>query len=183
MLDKLIKIIFILIISGCGGSDGGSNPAAPTMGFSSADFMPTAASPASGTVSLQKNSINGDTVYIDVKITDMNYVFGGSIYLNYDPGKVNWSGKYQPGTFLENISAPIYMVALGGGEGTLVIGVSLMAPSSTHSGSGVLITIPFQVIAAGTSAISFSGVSALFDDATPNHLAVSSWDGGTITGY
>lgn len=158
----------------CGGDTSGPSLVA--------DF--TAVSPASNSVSLQKNRTSGDTVYLDVKATDVGNVFGASVKLEYDASNVKWGGTYETGAFFTG--SPTYNVALDGitGEGKLVIGVAMQSGSPMVSGSGVIVTIPFRVIATGNTPIAFSVDSKLTDNASPipNVVSATSWDGGTLIG-
>lgn len=187
-----ILLLLTVVLSSCGwcpstntpfkSCGGGSN--SPTGASLVADFL--ASSPASNSVSLQKNRISGDTVYLDVKATGVNGVFGASIKFNYDATKVKWGGTHETGNFLEGGgSSPTYQVALDGstGEGKLVVGVALSSGTPV-SGNGTIVTIPFKVIASGNTNITFSGDSKLTDNASPvpSVVSVTSWDGGTVKG-
>ena len=156
----------------------GGDPSGPSI---VADF--TAGTPASNSISLQKNRTSGDTVYLDIKATGVGNVFGASLKLEYDPSKVKWGGTYEEGDFFTG--SPTYNVALDGstGEGKLVIGVSLQSGDTMVSGDGVIITIPLRVIESGNTAIAFSRDSKLTDNVSPipNEVSVS-FSEGTIQG-
>jgi hypothetical protein len=148
-------------------------------------FVPSSSGLSSGPVTLQKNSINGDIVEVDVKISKVNSVFGASIKIAYDAKKLNWTGSYRKGDFLEKGSTlPSYQAALDGdsGEGRLIIGVSLIPPAVPISGSGTIITIPFKVIAKGKSTISL--YDSIVADSSANAIAtITDYKAGTITGF
>lgn len=169
--------IVFLITPSCSESD---NTVTPVL----YDFSP-ASSASSGSVTLQKNSVAGDVVIVDVLVTGVNGVFSADIKLEYDSSQVRWGGYKVKGNFLElNGSVPTYNVKLYNGiEGKLVIGASLIAPDGEVSGSGTLLSLPFKVLGSGSWAVSFSD-SKLTDSTAPipNEIPVS-WYGGTITGY
>ena len=174
----VIALFFIISVSGCGSPYKGG----PAL---TAYFTSLSSNPYPGSLTLQKNSANKDTVYIDVKVTKVNNVFGASIKIDYDASKVKWAGSYREGDFLEKSGAsPTYRIALDGneGEGRLVVGVSLVSPVVPVSGSGTVITIPFKVIARGDSAISLYD-SILADSFAKRIIIITRDKGGMIAGF
>ncbi len=178
-MNKLIKtittVLFVTALASCCDSGGTTGPSY------SADFT---ASAAGGTpsVTLQKSSVSGATVNVNIEVTGVSNFYGADIKLTYDATKVKWGGSYQAGTVLEANGTVNYLVGLDGGvEGTVVVGASLQGVASpVATATGVLVTIPFTVISTGASAIDFT----LFDfyDNLPAAVTVSSSTGGTISG-
>ncbi len=161
-------------LAACGGS-GTSGPSY------TADFT-AAGGGGAQSVTLQKNSVSGATVYVNIVVTEVSNLYGADIKLSYDPAKVKWGGSYQAGTVLEASGTVNYLVGLdGGSEGTVVVGASLQGGATpVNPATGVLVTIPFTVIATGASAIDFA-VADLYDSA-PSGVTVSSMSGGTMSG-
>lgn len=175
---KAVYISCCLIFMASCGNGGGSSPVSPSL---TADFVALTSSPASGSVTLQKNRVVGDVVYVDVKITNLSHVFGADIRLDYDKSKVHWTGSYEPGNFLEKGGTPQYWISSTGDEFTVVL---FGGQGTEVGGSGVLLTIPFKVTASVDVAISFNLASRMTDSTAPNPatIAVSSWNGGTVKG-
>jgi len=172
-------ILFSLSAVSCGGGGGGGGSPAGPSGLI-AGFVSEPA--ANVSVSLEKYSVSGDTVYLAVKINSVDNVFGANLKIVYDETKATWGGTWQPGTFLEAGGATNYEVNLDGSEeeGLLLVGV---AGSSEVSGSGTLIIIPFRVVAVASSEITFSTDSKLRDGTEPIPLEIPvSFTGGTISG-
>lgn len=180
-LHFFLLIVPLSLIS-CGGS-GGSSPAGPVISKLNAQFTPSAPSPPSNSVTLQKESLSKSIVYIKILATQVTGVYDATFSLDYDSTKVKWTGQQFSGGFFETSAVPLYAVALDGGvgEGRLVVGVTLTGGATPVSGDGVIITIPFQVIKAGTSSIDFDVNAALYDN-TLTAIAGPTWSGGDITG-
>jgi len=179
MIILLRNFLYLLLLSVFFSACGGSGSTDVSTSASPASFV-AEKSAVPGSVTLQDGGGTGDTIYIDVVLTDVNNVFSTSIYLDYDPLVVNWSGSSSSGDFLEKSgSSPVYSLSLQNGiEGTLVIGISLLNPATPVSGSGTMVTIPFKVLARGSSPVTFSNLQVF--NALPSEIGVSS-GGGTIT--
>ncbi len=175
MTEILLTTLFIATLTACGGSSGTTGPSY------TADFTASAAG-AAPSVTMQKSSVSGSTVYVNIIVTEVNNLYGADIKLTYDATKVKWGGSYQAGTVLEANGTVNYLVGLdGGAEGTVVVGASLQGGAApVNPANGVLITIPFTVIATGSSAIDFT-VTDLYDN-VPASVTVSSSTGGTMNG-
>ncbi len=180
-MNKMIKIIttliFVTILAACGGSGSGSTGPSYT-----ADFT-AAGGGGAQSVTLQKGSVSGATVYVNIVVTEVNNLYGADIRLSYDAAKVKWGGSYEAGTVLEAKEVTVnYLVRLSGGsEGTVLVGASRQGEvDSVPTATGVLVTIPFTVIATGLSDIDFA-VTDLYDNA-PSSVTVLSTSGGVIDG-
>ena len=175
IIYTIVTVIFISTLSACGGG-GGGGPAGPSY---TADFTDDAAG-ATPRVYLQKNSASGNTVYLDVMVAGVTNLHGASLKLDYNSTKVKWGGSHQVGTVL---TGGLDESGLDAGiEGSVVIGVT---GTGEVAGEGVIVTVPFTVIAAGDSAITIDAARSALTDSTspdPNVLNVSFWDGGTISG-
>ena len=190
-MNTIIKAIFTVILmtalSACGG--GGGGPTEPTdtgitdTGLTdtglTADFTPASTSSSSGTVTLQKSSTSGDTVYLDILATGVTGVFGADIKIDYDATKVSWGGSHQVGGQFAGGNS--YSSLDGGVEGRVVIGVT---GTSEASGDIVIVTVPFKVIGRGGSSITISTDSQLTDSTAPvpAEISISSWHGGDVEG-
>ena len=177
IIYAITTAILISTFTACGGSSGGGG-VGPSY---TADFSDGTAG-AEPCVTLQKSSVSGSTVYVNIVVTGVSNLYGADIKLTYDAAKVKWGGSHEEGTVLEANGTVTYLVGLdSGAEGTLVIGVSLQGNATpVASATGVLVTIPFTVIATGTSPIDFT-VTDLYDN-IPVAMTVSSTAGGTISG-
>ena len=186
IVKKIVTFSFIFFLASCGGGGGGggspTGPATPVAGF-----LPDGSKLINGSVTLQENSSNGDIVNIDIYINGNDGVSAAIIKLVYDPSLLNWDGTYQTGDFLENGGTPEYIAHLQGGEGTLSIAVSLVRGNTgVSSVEGVLITIPFKVLASGNATVEFTSDSSLLDSSKNKITDAASnpgfWSGGTVSG-
>lgn len=177
-MKKLILTIAAVLLTStltaCGGGGGGSSsPVGPSY---TGDF--TGSAPEVGGAALQKSSASGDTIYVDIEVDGVSNFFGADIRISIDDSMVALGGDCSAGALLPGATA---YCSQSGNE--IIIGVSLVSPASPVSGSGVIVTVPLKVTAAGVSAVDF-GVAALYDNGSPipAQVTVNSWTGGMISG-
>ena len=175
-LTKTIFTIFLMtLLSACGGGGGGGG-VGPSY---TADFM-AAVGGASPRVYLQENRVDGSTIYLDVVVEGVSNLHGAAIKIDYNATMVQWGGSHTAGSLLTG--GMDYSNLDGGLEGSVVIGVT---GTGEVAGNGVIVTVPFKVIATGDSAITIDAARSDLTDSSspdPNILTVNSWDGGTISG-
>lgn len=128
-------------------------------------------------VYLSKNRTMGSIVYLDVVVATVIDLHRAVIKINYEPGKVKWEESHTLGTLL---TGGLDSSGLDGGlEGSFVIDV---VGTGDVPGNGVIITIPFMVIALGDSPITIDAVGSVLTDSFSNPLTIDTWDGGKISG-
>lgn len=109
----------------------------------------------------------------------MTSLHGASIKIDYNASKVKWGGFHQVGDLLTGGFDDSGLA--GGVEGSVVLGVT---GTGEVDGEGVIVTVPFVVIASGNSFITINGTESKLTDSKspPIEHTVSSWEGGTIIG-
>ena len=156
------------------GGGGGSSPTGPgtTVAFSG--------SSSGYNVYMARNSSlsSGSVLAVDIKVDSVSNVFGAAFDIDFDSTKMTYS-SYSAGSFLETggNSVSYQPVTQSGNSGKLIVGVSRQAPSGGQSGSGILVTLKFNVT--GGTSVSFSN-NALKDSS--NNTVSATWSsGGTVT--
>lgn len=163
----LLTLILISTLTACG--DWSTDPSS-TVDFTAA---PAGVAPR---VYLSKNRTIGSTVYLDVMVDTVNNLRDAVIKIVYDVSKVQWGGSHTLGSLL---AGGLDSSGLDGGlEGSFVIDV---VGTGDVPGNGVIVTIPFMVIALGDSPITIDAVGSVLTDSFSNPLTIDTWDGGTIS--
>jgi LysM repeat protein len=145
-----------------------SAPIAPVL---AADTV-VSLSPASGTLNV------GDTLVVDVMVSNVTALFGAEFHLTFDAGKLEVVDQ-SPGTEGTQIAmgsflSPDFIAqnTANNATGKVDFGVSQMSPHGPVSGTGVLAKITFKAKASGTANLTFSSV--LLADASGTQIQASS---------
>lgn len=175
-MKKLILTIAAVLLTSTLTACGGGSSSSPVGASYTVDF--TGSAPEAGGAALQKSSVSGDTIYVDIEVDGVSNLFGADIKLSIDDSMIALGGDCSAGALLSGATA---YCSQSGNE--ITIGVSLVSPASPVSGSGIIVTVPLKVTAAGVSAVDF-GLAALYDNGSPipARVTVNSWTGGTISG-
>ena len=175
-------LVLALVAVGCGG---GGDSSGGTVGGSTglaADFTASVAAPGAKTVSLQKGTVNGDVITLQVTLTDTTNVYGIAFDLLYDGAKAQYL-SWSAGSFLETGgNTPTYQVA-SPTDGRVVVGASRSgnAGGVNASGTKTVINLNFRVQQAGDNALSFTQ-GAVYDPSNPPQaISGITWSGGTLT--
>jgi len=160
------------LITACGGGGGGgggpTEPPPPTRGIV---FTPGSAV-TSGISLAAAAAPDNSTLVLEVRANSVTDLYGVAFNLRY-PNTVLRYVRATQGTFLTGASLQI---AEGAG-GALIIGLSKLGTAAGSSGSGVLLTLEFQSVAAGDGSFSFANNTAI--NSTAQTLSSLSWSAGT----
>jgi hypothetical protein len=156
---------------------------------------PSRATPETAVVSVDPAKLNlttayvGQTIQLNVSITNVQGLWGWALQnVNFDP-KVLKVTNVQEGPFLKSQSQTFFLWAsnstLAFSEGDIPEINCAFGEDTTVNGTGVLATLSFKVVAAGTSPISI-GAAALMSDIASNQLDENNeisctWTNGTVT--
>ncbi len=180
----LATIVALTSVVACGG--GGSDPVNDGGGGSSlisADFTPSTPNPGADMVTLQKGTANANNVVVDVRVTDVNGVFGASFDVLYNTAQAAFVG-YTAGDALAGGNTPLYDVQQPT-PGRLVVFATRQGAGATGvdiTGTKTLIKLTFRVDRAGSSTMSFQNGELLDDQNPPQPIPGIAWSGGTLTG-
>lgn len=182
MIEKSIRaIIFIGIITlihGCGGSGGDSGLA------TSSSKMITFKSSTLGdkTVNMVQNSniSNGDTLAINVTVNNLSNVYGIGFDIDFDSSKLSYDG-YVSGNYLEKGGNTVnYIITTqSGNSGKLIAGISRLGSVGGISGSGMMVTLKFKVVSAGSTSLTFSNNVVM--DSSNQSIPGITWNSGLAT--
>jgi len=154
-----------------------SAPIAPVL---AADTV-VSLSPASGSLNV------GDTLVVDVMVSNVTALFGAEFHLTFDAAKLEVvdadagtdGAQIALGSFLSNDF--VAQNIADNAAGKVDFGVSQMSPHGPVSGNGVLAKITFRAKAAGTANLSFSSV--LLADASGTQIQATAQNGAlTVAG-
>jgi hypothetical protein len=169
-----LAVPLLLVLAACGGGGGGSSgPTAPPPPTPGIVFTPASAG-ASGITLTAATAPNTSTLLLEVRANSVTDLYGVAFDLKYPNTVLRYVGATQ-GTFLPGAT----FQAVEGPAGTLVVGLSKLGTTAGTSGSGVLMTLQFQSVAAGTGAFTFTNNQAI--DSTFTNLTGLSWSAGTAT--
>jgi len=171
--------VFVLALAGCGGGGGGGSPPTPTTPPPTVTFTATAA-PGSGSVSLQPGAGSGGSVLVlEVTATELTAAYGIAFDLVY-PASVVTYRSFSEGSFLGGGSggSSTSVQVAESSSGTLVVGATRLGDIGSVTGSGIVLTLTFDVAAAGNGSISFSS-NQLYDEKGNIQPGIN-WLGGTV---
>jgi hypothetical protein len=97
---------------------------------------------------------------VDVVLTGARDITSVPFHLQFDPGVLQYVGA-RTGPALNGRSLqPIFLASVNPGRpGDLAVGLSFVRSSGSFNGSGAILHIDFQAIAAGTSDVLFDRAS------------------------
>lgn len=151
ILIALITTVALLLVGGCSHYSGVDTPVGPSQVTPKVFMDPFAI-----------NAINGNSFTVKVYIENVTNLYFASVYLVYDPAKVNYISSTE-GNFLNQGGVSTSFMpstsenALGNGLVKRSFGISrLDNAKGGASGTGNLFSITFKAISPGTTNISFS---------------------------
>ena len=164
----------LLALAACGGGGGGGGPTAPPPPPpSTRGIVFTPASAAANGVSLTAAAApDNSTLVLEVRANSVTDLYGVAFNLRY-PNSVLRYVRSTQGPFLAGASLQI---AEGAG-GALIVGLSKLGTAPGSNGSGVLLTLEFQSVAAGDGTFSFTNNTAI--NSAAQTITGFSWSAGT----
>jgi hypothetical protein len=104
----------------------------------------------------------GTTFQININITDVTNLWSWKVRLNWNPDVLNVTGVTE-GPFLKSVGTTLFPPPPQRPGYLTEIDSTLLSPSSAN-GSGVLVTVTFEALAAGQSAITINETQLLQPD-------------------
>ena len=152
-----------------------------TVVFSMLFFFGSSAHAADVTVSPSTITVSpGSSVTVSVVVSNVSALFGAAFDVLFNPQILSFVSA-QKGTFLEQ-GGTTNVLSTVSPAGNLIVGYSILGASAGVSGSGTLMTLTFNALAAGTSALNFQN-NALCSTGSSSGCAMitpTTWNAGTI---
>ena len=168
-----LALLLPLALLACGGGGGGGGPTAPPPPQPGIVVTPAAA-PATGISIASGAATNQSTLILEIRANSVSDLYGVAFDLRY-PSAILQLVQASSGAFLGN--ATLQSVP-GSGTGLLVVGLSKLGAVSGTTGSGVLMTLEFRAIAAGSGSFTFEQNSAVSSSGQP--ITNFGWSAGTV---
>jgi hypothetical protein len=169
-------VLFLILLAGILLSSCGNNP-----GECPESYQPSFQSQYGGgknSILLRQNSTEWTSIDVSAdRIIDA--VHSISFNLDFDSTKMTYDG-YLTGMFFEqNGSHTSYAVNLDpGNDHKIIVNISQDGSGNVATGSGIIVTLKFKLIAEGTSSISFSNDHLL--DSNGQEITIDGWLGADI---
>jgi len=161
------------VITACGGGGGGGGPTEPTPTPTPRGIVFTPGAAVTSGISLTAAAApDNSTLLLEVRANSVTDLYGVAFNLRYTNTVLRYVRATQ-GTFLTGANLQI---AEGTG-GAVIVGLSKLGTAAGSTGSGVLLTLEFQSVAAGDGTFSFTNNTAI--NSTAQTLSGLSWSAGT----
>lgn len=184
VLAVVAIVAVVATMAACGGGGGGSSPTQPTP-----TPTPTPTPPPPGiTFTAQsgggQNSISLasgpgtdlNNLVLEVRANSVQDLYGVAFDLRYP----NTILRYDSATsgFLNNGGAQVSLNLVEPSPGTLVVGYTRLGTAPGASGSGVLLTLRFSAVAAGSGNFTFAQNTAF--NPRGESIAALTWSAGSV---
>jgi hypothetical protein len=169
----------VLAFAGCGGGGGdgggGGGPIEPPP--VRIQFTP-ASSTTGAAIALATGAASTNTnLVLEVQARDVSQLYGVAFQLSYPASAVRFRRSGE-GPFLASGGAALSVQVAESGSGTLVVGATRLGAASGADGTGVLLTLEFELVAEGTGTVAFSGQNAYAPNGVPQNGF--DWLGGSV---
>jgi hypothetical protein len=132
-----------------------------------------------------------DTVELDIRVEDVTDLYGGRVQITFDPAVLRVRDadprgsapgvQIQAGELLDVFNQFVLVNEADNTAGTIDYAVTQLYPAEAVRGSGVLATVEFEGVGAGSSAVHLADVR-LGDDTRPDPLEIpASIQDGLVT--
>lgn len=165
-----------LLIPSCGGN----SPTAPTPQPPPpprVTFVADASNPGVDAISLGLGSSTVDRFTLTLRAESVTDLYGYGVDVLFDPTIVTFESA-AAGTFFDETGITVTTQAVEGPTGTLVVGQSRVGDVLGVSGSGLMLTMEFVTVTAGTTVIQLRNAAAFDSTGAPSN---TDFFGGRIT--
>lgn len=144
-------------------------------------FVPDAAEPDPGTMSLQLGAIAGNRLTVEVVLRSPAQVYGISFRLAFDTARLTFIG-IEGGAGLRPGSDELLVKAVEKPAGTVIAGVSRTGTIEglAFDPAGVVARLTFEAEGTGGTALSFIDGKCDVIDSLLNRVEIDAWHGGTV---
>jgi hypothetical protein len=172
------SIVFLgllaLALAACGGGGGGGTPTAPPPPQAGIVFTPQSVAGANSLALASGAATTVSTLVLELRANQVTDLYGVAFDLAYPSAQLQFV-RATAGPLLNNGAVQ----AAVSSTGTLIVGGTHLGATPGATGSGVVLTLEFNAVAAGTGSFVFSRNSAL--DSTGKPLAGIAWIAGSAT--
>lgn len=172
----LLPLLAMLLAPACGGGGGGGGPTAPPPPAPGITFTATGGGTADAVTLASGAGSTATTLILELRANEVSDLYGLSFDLTYPSGLLRYDGVTE-GAVLSADGQPTTLLTSAATAGTLVVGFSRLGAVAGAEGSGVLLTLRFTAVGAGTGAFGFVRNSALSSSGAALPLA---WGGGNV---
>ena len=170
--------LLVLTLAACGGGGGGggggpTEPPPPPPPTAAIVFTPAGAAGANSVFLASGAASTSSTLFLEVRASQVTDLYGVAFDLTYPSAQLQFV-QATPGSLL---GAAGSVQAAPGAAGNLIVGGTHLGNVPGANGSGVIMTLQFNAIAAGGGQFSFSRNSALDSD---GGLLPVTWVAGSV---
>ena len=175
----LVLIVAMALACGGGGGGGGGGPTEPTPQPTPTPTPPgfvftAQGTPGANTLFLANGAATtANTLVLELRASQVTDLYGVAFDLTYPNAQLQFV-RVTPGPLLANGAA---QAALSGAN-TLIVGGSRLGNVAGANGSGVVLTMEFTALAAGTGSFAYARNSAL--DSDGDTVAGVAWLAGSV---
>jgi Cohesin domain len=163
-MRRLAAGLLVLALSACGGGGGGGGTPTeqppPPVTQPQIVFSPQGAAGAKSVFLTSGSATNANTLFLEVRASQVTDLYGVAFDLTYPAAQLQFV-QASPGPML---GAAGSVQAASGGTGNLIVGGTHLGNVPGSNGSGVVMTLQFNAIAAGQGTFQFSRNSVLDSD-------------------
>ena len=171
----LLPLLLALTLAACGGGGGGSGPTAPPPPTAGIVFTPQG-TPGANTLYLASGAATTTTTLVlEVRASQMTDLYGVAFNLTYPSAQLQFV-RATAGPLLGNGAV---QAAVSSPPGTLIVGGTHLGSVPGANGSGVVMTLEFTAVAAGSGSFAFTRNSAL--DSSGRPIASVAWLAGSVS--
>jgi len=171
----LLFLLLPLLLAACGGGGGGSGPTAPPPPTAGIVFTPSGAAGANTLFLASGAATTATTLVLEVRASQVTDLYGVAFNLTY-PGTQLQFVRATAGPLLGNGAV---QAVVSSPPGTLIVGGTHLGSVPGANGSGVVMTLEFTAVAAGSGSFAFSRNSAL--DSSGRPIAGAAWLAGSVS--
>lgn len=158
-MKRLATSLLLLALAACGGGGGGGTPTEqpPPVTQPQIVFTPQSAAGANSVFLASGAATSASTLFLEVRASQVTDLYGVAFDLTYPSAQLQFV-QASPGPML---GAAGSVQAAVGPPGNLIVGGTHLGSVPGANGSGVIMTLQFNAIAAGQGTFQFSRNSAL----------------------
>lgn len=175
-MRRFLLILLAFAVAACGGGGGGGNggPTEPPPPQPGVVFTPQSTAGANSLFLASGGATTASTLFLEVRANQVVDLYGVAFDLAYPSTQLQFT-RVTAGPLLGNGSVQ----AVATTPGALIVGGTHLGTVPGTTGSGVVMTLEFSVLAAGGGDFRFSRNSALNSSGQP--IAGVAWVAGSVT--